>query len=225
MRYRALPGQRLAAGVRHRCLRTPMRGVARRLEYYVSGSADWTLGWRCDRGGTCSPTVPPTPRPSPPHEADAALCSIRCAPYSTSVGECGCLRSKVPCTNGDRDKSVFERSTTCRMISSQFNPGLIGKVLWQLPDGSYRIDFSIGENEISGHSAASRSAKPPRSQSSRDEQCPVGIIALQACGALCLRIKTIVNMENNSLSHIPAQSKIAIYNTFTAKHAENDIIP
>ena len=67
-------------------------------------------------------------------------------------GECDALRSGATFHAIERDRVfVFERSTHLQKLIIAVNPSRDCKAL-QLPDGSYRTIFSIGENEISGTS-------------------------------------------------------------------------
>lgn len=66
--------------------------------------------------------------------------------------ECDALRSGATFHAIERDRVfVFERSTHLQKLIIAVNPSRDCKAL-QLPDGSYRTIFSIGENEISGTS-------------------------------------------------------------------------
>ena len=66
--------------------------------------------------------------------------------------ECDALRSGATFHAIERDRVfVFERSPHLQKLIIAVNPSRDCKAL-QLPDGSYRTIFSIGENEISGTS-------------------------------------------------------------------------
>ena len=153
MRYRALPGKE--GGYVRTGSRTPMQWGANDASgaLHVSDSAESDTRAGDVTGGSYLPADPSADAPTvAAQQADAESLWHTVRSILHVKGECDALRSGATFHAIERDRVfVFERSTHLQKLIIAVNPSRDCKAL-QLPDGSYRTIFSIGENEISGTS-------------------------------------------------------------------------
>ena len=153
MRYRALPGKE--GGYVRTGSRTPMQWGANDASgaLHVSDSAESDTRAGDVTGGSYLPTDPSADAPTvAAQQADAESLWHTVRSILHVKRECDALRSGATFHAIERDRVfVFERSTHLQKLIIAVNPSRDCKAL-QLPDGSYRTIFSIGENEISGTS-------------------------------------------------------------------------
>lgn len=153
MRYRALPGKE--GGYVRTGSRTPMQWGANDASgaLHVSDSAESDTRAGNVTGGSYLPTDPSADAPTvAAQQADAESLWHTVRSILHVKGECDALQSGATFHAIERDRVfVFERSTHLQKLIIAVNPSRDCKAL-QLPDGSYRTIFSIGENEISGTS-------------------------------------------------------------------------
>lgn len=153
MRYRALSGKE--GGYVRTGSRTPMQWGANDASgaLHVSDSAESDTRAGDVTGGSYLPADPSADAPTvAAQQADAESLWHTVRSILHVKGECDALRSGATFHAIERDRVfVFERSTHLQKLIIAVNPSRDCKAL-QLPDGSYRTIFSIGENEISGTS-------------------------------------------------------------------------
>ena len=153
MRYRALPGKE--GGYVRTGSRTPMQWGANDASgaLHVSDSAESDIRAGDVTGGSYLPADPSADAPTvAAQQADAESLWHTVRSILHVKRACDALRSGATFHAIERDRVfVFERSTHLQKLIIAVNPSRDCKAL-QLPDGSYRTIFSIGENEISGTS-------------------------------------------------------------------------